>query len=78
MAAYDLNLPFSDQTLISCSSPEAGNMILFQVPGEEYAALKRIVAVPGDNFERTDSWEVDDDDFIGCEKVENGLSRETR
>jgi signal peptidase I len=51
MAAYDLNLPFTNQTLVCWSSPKAGDMILFEVPGETYVAFKRVVAVPGDKIE---------------------------
>jgi len=51
MAAYDLNLPFTTRTLISWSTPKAGDMVLLEVPGESYAAFKRIVALPGDRIE---------------------------
>jgi signal peptidase I len=49
-AAYDLNLPFTSRTLISWSTPSAGDMVLLEVPGESYVAFKRVVAIPGDRI----------------------------
>lgn len=49
-AAYDIRLPYTDIVIFSHSQPQAGDMVLFQPPGEDVSVFKRVVGCPGNTL----------------------------
>ncbi len=49
--AYDLRVPFTDMRMLRWSSPERGDVVIFDNPSDGRLFVKRVVAVPGDVVE---------------------------
>jgi signal peptidase I len=53
--AYGLRLPFAPKAIAEWASPQRGDIVLFAVPDRGYLATKRVVAIPGDVIELSNS-----------------------
>jgi signal peptidase I len=48
--AYDLKLPFSQQTLIKFTDPERNDIVIFESKVADKRLVKRVIGVPGDTI----------------------------
>lgn len=50
-AAYSLQLPYSNVTLVRTGSPKRSDMVLVLLPGRKSFAPKRVIGLPGETIE---------------------------
>jgi signal peptidase I len=53
--AYGLQLPFSDERVMSTGSPQRGDVVVFRSPTEPRDLVKRLVGLPGDHVRVRDN-----------------------
>jgi signal peptidase I len=52
--SFGIRLPFSEIVLVPGESPQAGEVVIFDSPGDGIRLIKRVVAVAGDRVELRD------------------------
>lgn len=48
--AYDLKMPFSEQTLIKLTDPERNDIVIFESKVADKRLVKRVIGIPGDTI----------------------------